>query len=167
VPHPAAARRFLALLSIALAFAACGGDTGPSGSPPRASGHSVGGSSAGTGSTLAGTSWIVVSVNGRSPVPGAVPTFRFDADRVSGSGGCNQFGGSYRADPSTGQFAARELVSTDMGCVQAGVSAFESTFLQALGGTSQAVLDPAGQLILSGPAGGIVLVALEHPAVGG
>lgn len=153
MPHLAAARRFLALLTIALAIAACGGDTAPSGSPPP-----------GTGSPLAGTSWIVVSVNGRSPVPGAVPTVRFDADRVSGSGGCNQFGGSYRANPSTQQFAAGELVSTDMGCLQAGVSAFETTFLQALGGSTQAALDPIGQLVLSGAAGRIVLVRLEHPA---
>jgi heat shock protein HslJ len=108
-----------------------------------------------------------VSVDGRSPLVGAVPTATFDAERVGGTGGCNQYGGPYRFDPATGRIQFRELVSTDMGCVQAGVTTFESVFLQALGGSTQAAIDPSGRLILSGPVSRIVLVHLEHPAVSG
>ena len=148
------------LLTVALvgilagSLVACAAEVGPSGSPPG-----------GAISGLAGTSWIVVSVDGRSPVAGAVPTATFDAVRVSGTGGCNQYGGPYRLDPSTGQLGVGELVSTDMGCLGAGVSAFETTYLRALGGATQAKLDPLGQLVLSGATGRIVLVRLEHPAV--
>jgi hypothetical protein len=51
-----------------------------------------------------------------------------------------------------------------MGCLQVGVSTFESAFLVALSSARQASLDPAsGQLHLDGPSGRIVLVPLEHP----
>ena len=160
VPHVVAAGRLLVLVTILASIGGCSGDAAPSASgtgPPPG----------GAVPTLAGTSWIVVSVAGRSPIAGAVPTVTFDAERVNGTGGCNQYGGSYRVDLSTGQLAVRELVSTDMGCLQAGVSAFETTFLQALGSASQVALDPTGQLTLTGPAGRIVLVHLEHPASSG
>lgn len=114
--------------------------------------------------SLANTSWIVASVNGRVPIAGAVPTISFTADAVTGSGGCNHIGGRYQVDSATGQFATRDVASTAMGCLQPGVSDFESLFLQALGGSSQAAIDADAQLILSGPASRIVLVALIHPA---
>ena len=159
MPHLSAAVRLLALLTILATVGACSADATPSGPGSGPSG--------GTPSTLAGTSWIVVSVGGRTPMAGAVPTVTFEADRVGGTGGCNQYGGPYRFDPATGRFEVRELVSTDMGCLQAGVSAFEGLFLKVLGAASQASLDPAGQLILDGPAGRIVLFHLEHPAASG
>jgi heat shock protein HslJ len=159
VPHLTAAVRLFALLVIVATVGACSGDATPSGSGTGPSGGAV--------PPLAGTSWIVVSVDGRTPVAGAVPVVTFDADRVGGTGGCNQFGGPYRLDPATGQLEVRELVSTEMGCLQAGVSAFEGVFLKALGGVRQASIDPTGQLVLDGPAGRIVLVHLEHPAASG
>jgi heat shock protein HslJ len=149
--------RILVLVTLLGAIGACAADAPASGSAPPG----------GTTPALVGTSWIVVSVNRRAPIPGAVPTVTFDGDRVSGSGGCNQFGGSYRADTSTGQLLVHDLVATSVGCLQAGVSGFEDVFIQALGGASQVALDPTGELVLSGPAGRIVLVTLEHPAVGG
>jgi heat shock protein HslJ len=156
--HPPAARlrAVVAALLFATFVASCGGEPDPSGSPP-----------AGTLTTLAGTSWAVVSVNDRAPIAGHVPTVAFEAERISGSGGCNQFGGQYRAEPATGQFATRELVSTDMGCAQAGVTTFESTFLQALGAATQVALDPAGRLVLSSPIGRLILVTIDHPGVEG
>src|SRR5258706_586329 len=93
VPHRIAAR-VLALLALLAMVGACSGDATPSG-PGTGTGPPDGAIS-----TLAGTSWIVVSVGGRPPVPGAVPTVRFEADRVGGTGGCNQYGGPYRFDPA-------------------------------------------------------------------
>ena len=159
MPHLIAAR-LLVLLTILATLGACSGDAAPSGpgtgSPPG-----------GAVATLAGTQWIVVSVNGQKPIAGAVPTVRFEADRISGTGGCNQFSGPYQVDLATGQFAVRDLMSTEIACLGAGASAFESLFFQTLGRTNQVALDPTGQLILTGPAGRIVLVTLEHPAASG
>jgi heat shock protein HslJ len=150
--HPVRARAALLVgLALALALAGCG-EAGSSGSPPN-----------GAGTTLAGTSWIVLSVAGRPPIAGAVPTISFTADTVGGSGGCNHIGGRYQHDAATGRLAVRDLGGTAMGCLQAGVVDFESAFLQALGSATQARLDANGQLIVDGPAGRIVLVTLEHP----
>jgi len=145
-------RRLVAFAAIALVVMGCDAGSAPSPSLP-----------AGAAPALAGTSWIVKSVDGRAPVPGSVPIATFDAGRVSGTGGCNQYGGPYRLDPATGQLAIRELVSTDMGCLKAGVSAFETVFLRALGGANHATTGPDGELILDGTAGRLLLVPLEHP----
>jgi heat shock protein HslJ len=143
--------RTLAAAALILAAAGCA-DPGPSPSP-----SSVG------PAALAGTSWIVKAVNGRAPVAGAVPTVAFDADAVTGSGGCNHIGGRYRYDRATGAFAVRELGGTAMGCLQPGVTEFETAFLQVLGNAGQAGIGPDGELILDGPAGRVLLVPLIHP----
>jgi heat shock protein HslJ len=155
VPARPVRARLVGLLAIVFALAACGGDD-----PPPSSGP-------GSGTTFANTSWIVLLVNDRAPVAGAVPTITFSADSITGTGGCNHLGGHYRFDPSTGQIAVRELGSTAMGCLQAGVSDYETLFLQALGTASEATIDAKGQLNLRGPGGRILLVALEHPGLGG
>ena len=149
--------RLALLVAIVIAIGGCSDAVGPSASPPP-----------GAISTLAGTSWIVVSVNGHSPLAGAAsPTLAFDAGTIKGFFGCNQGGGRYRLDYATGQFEVRDLAETAMGCRQPGVTEFESVLVQVLGGATQATLDPTGQLILSGPGGRIVLVTLEHPAQAG
>lgn len=158
MPHVVVIRlaRLVVLIAIVAAIGGCSDAVGPSASPPP-----------GAVSTLAGTSWIVVSVNGRSPIAGAVPTLAFDAGTIKGFFGCNQGGGRYRLDGATGRFEVQDLAETAMGCLQPGVTAFEAVLVQVLGGATQATLDPTGQLILSGPGGRIVLVTLEHPAVSG
>ena len=113
--------------------------------------------------SLTGSSWTVATVNGRPPIPGAVPTLAFDSGNVKGFGGCNHIGGRYQLDVSTGRFAAIELGGTAMGCVPAGILDFESAFMTALGRANQASVDPAGQLNLTGPATRIVLVAVGQP----
>jgi heat shock protein HslJ len=160
VPHHVVARlvrlaRLVLLVAIVVAIGGCSDEVGPSASPPP-----------GGISTLTGTSWIVVSVNGRSPIAGAVPTLAFDAGQIKGFFGCNQGGGRYRLDGATGRFDVQDLAETAMGCLQPGVTEFESVLVQVLGGATQVTLDPTGQLILSGPGGRIILVTLEHPALG-
>ncbi len=144
-----------AVLAIAFALGGCGGD--PSSDAPGASSAAVPG-------TLAGTAWIVVSVNGSAPIAGAVPTISFNADRVNGFFGCNQGGGTYEQDRPNGRILIRELATTLIGCLQPGVGTFEAILVTALGGATRAGLDANGELILSGPGGRIVLVALQHPA---
>jgi heat shock protein HslJ len=137
--------------ALAAALVGCDAGVSPSGAPPDA------------GTTLAGTSWIVKTVAGRAPVPGAVPTIQFGASTVTGSGGCNHIGGTYQHDAATGQLVVRDLGGTAMGCLQAGVGDFEAAFLQALGAATQARVDGSPQLTLDGPAGRVVLVPLIHP----
>ena len=142
---------------LAVALSACGGDPDPSGSSSGSGGPTA----------LDGTSWIVASVAGRTPVPGAVPTLEFKADQVTGTGGCNDFGGRYQIDPATGRFATIEVASTLIGCVQPGIGEYESALLGALGAATRAGIDATGQLILDGPGGRIVLARFQPPAVGG
>ncbi len=41
--------------------------------------------------SLEGSAWVLASLPGRSPVPGATPTARFETGRVAGSDGCNRY----------------------------------------------------------------------------
>jgi putative lipoprotein len=148
VPSRRIRSRIALLLGLVLAVAACAAEapapSAPDGAKP---------------STLEGSSWLVVAVNGRTPVVGTKPALAFEAGgKIQGSGGCNGLGGSFAFDPATGRFAVAELGMTLMGCQQAGVSDFETVFLQALGAASQASLDDTGRLLLGLPGGEIVLV---------
>ncbi len=145
--------RLILLVAILLTVAACGGESEPSGAPPD-----------GVPATLTDTAWIVRSVAGRAPIPGAVPTISFSATQLAGTGGCNHLGGRYQYEASSGRIAFRELGMTAMGCLQAGVSDFETVFVQALGSATDVRVDAIDQLLLGGPAGQIILVRLEHPA---
>jgi heat shock protein HslJ len=105
--------------------------------------------------TLAGTAWRAVSVAGRSPVAGREPTIAFEADRVSGSGGCNQFGGSYSY--VDGVLAFGDLSMTLMGCSEP-IGSIEAAFMATLGALKAASIDEAGRFVLDGPGGQVLLV---------
>ena len=139
-------RSFAALVVVALLAVACGPPVAPS-----ATGQE------GLPAGLAGTAWKVVSVGGRVPTVGAEPTATFSADRVTGSGGCNTYGGGYQYDPSSGRIQMHDLGATLMACVEAARNDFETAFFQALGTANLAAVDAQGRLTLSGPGGMIVL----------
>lgn len=84
-----------------------------------------------TPGSLAGGSWAVVSVDGRSAVPGREPTVAFTASRVEGSTGCNSYGGDYTYDVDTGTLTFGPVASTLILC-EGPVGAFEGAFGQAL-----------------------------------
>ena len=151
--HSLRVARLIASLAIVLVAAGC-----------TSAAPSPGGTPDGSVGPLAGTSWIVVTVNGRSPLAGAVPTLSFTGERIQAFFGCNQGGGSYRLDPSTGAFAVSDLSETAMGCLQPGVMEFETALVQTLGSASRASVDSTGRLLLAGPGGAIAAVPLEHPA---
>ena len=133
---------FVAILIVALG----GCSTEPSPSESNPVGHPM---------TLAGTAWRVVSVAGRAPDPVARPTAVFGADQVTGSGGCNGFGGHYQYDPATGRIEMRELGMTLVGC-DGPRSDFENAFFQALNQANLVMVDAQGLMALSGPGGVIV-----------
>jgi heat shock protein HslJ len=119
-------------------------------------------------STLAGTNWGVVSVAGRPSVPASSPVIGFAADHAQGTGGCNQFGGSYTYDPTTGTLVFGELMMTDMGCI-GPQGDFETVFFAALQGPLQVTqtADGSGGLVIDGPKGKIVLAPAARDSSGG
>jgi heat shock protein HslJ len=117
--------------------------------------------------TLVGTSWRVVNVAGRAPVAAARPTAMFTADRVTGSGGCNTYGGRYRYDPATGRIEFGEMGMTAMACLEAPRNDFETAYVQTLAQANLVTVDAQGVLTLSGPGGVIVLELDPQRAVEG
>lgn len=113
--------------------------------------------------TLANTSWQVVAINGVATAPDARPTAVFKIADVTGSAGCNSYGGGYRYDPATGALAFDQLGQTAMLCAEPAKNAVETAFTKALLQVSAASMDPAGRLVLTGPAGEIVLEVAAVP----
>lgn len=107
---------------------------------------SLGGDNANGG--IGGTSWTVVSINGAPTAPDARPTMVFEVDgSLSGSGGCNQYSGSFRTDGD--RITVRDLASTMMAC-EAPLMAREQAFSAALGGATSWSLTEQGSLRLEG-----------------
>ena len=132
----------LAALFVVLAIAACssGGAASPSGP---------------TAPTLVGTSWKAVAVSGQSTVVGNEPTIAFEATKVTGSGGCNGFGGDYTY--TDGKLAFGEMPMTLIGCEEP-ISTLETEFLKVLQGGVTVSVDDGGRLLLGGPGGQALLV---------
>ena len=89
----------------ALALAACAVPPAP---PPRRSPSAIGA----TG--LTGSSWVLESLYGQPPVADTTVTLSFEANRVSGSDGCNRLMGSYTVDGFNITFGP--LAGTMMAC---------------------------------------------------
>ena len=136
-------RRLLALVTfLSIALAACVGD-GPPADP--ANGHPA---------TLAGTSWTITAIGGTATAPPNAPTIAFGASQAQGSGGCNQFGGRYRYDPTTGALRFDEMGMTAMACLEPARNAVETALLQVLGQPFLVVeLASDGHLVVAGGAG--------------
>ena len=80
---------------------------------------------------LAGTGWVMSSLDGQPPVDGTTVTLNFTSTtEVSGHSGCNGFGGSYEADGFHIEFGP--LVGTLIACLDEGVMEQEAAFRTAL-----------------------------------
>lgn len=93
-PAPAAFAALAALL-----VAACSGSAGAD--VPRPS-------------DLDGRSFVATGVTGREIVPGSTIRLGFQDSNVSGTAGCNSFGGAYRIE--SGRLIATEMFMTEMAC---------------------------------------------------
>ncbi len=92
------------------------------------------------GQELAGTAWVLQSLDGNTQVGealgGQAVTISFaDETQVNGSSGCNGYGGSYAADTRDGSLLFSSLVSTLMAC-QEDIMAVEQGFFAALNAAS-------------------------------
>jgi len=90
------------------------------------------------GADPTGTSWVLSSIRDAGgnlmKVPALPPvTLEFrEGESLGGSGGCNQYGGSYERNGS--RITIGQIFSTLMYCEEAGVSERESAYLGLLGG---------------------------------
>lgn len=118
----------LVAVVVSAAVAGCGSDdrAAPAGASSAASSGSTG---------LTGTSWSLATYQ----VPGAGPTVRAaaeatlsfgDGGALSGSTGCNSFGGSYRAGPTSLQLTLGPM--TQKACADPAVTAQETALVRLL-----------------------------------
>jgi heat shock protein HslJ len=82
---------------------------------------------------LDGTSWVLVGYGLAAPLPGTEITAKFEQGQVSGSSGCNTYGGSYEVRGETISFS--DIFMTEMACLEPeGIMEQEQTYLEYLSG---------------------------------
>ena len=113
--------------------------------------------SSGDDDSLAGTSWMLVSYG--SPRATSTPvreaTIKFDdSGTVSGTTGCNSYGGEYEVDDDSVSFGP--IAATEMACLDPpGIMEQESNFLRILSAVTEYELE-GNDLTLTGPGGELV-----------
>ncbi len=104
-------------------------------------------------SPLAGTEWILTTLNGKDVDPAIGSSLGFDEEgNAHGNGGCNRFRGGVTVKGDTLKFG--NLASTMMACEEAK-SQQEFAFHEALGKTATFRID-AGDLVLLDGQGNVV-----------
>lgn len=101
--------------------------------------------------------WRAVTVAGQPVVSGHEPTATFSATEVSGTTGCNSYGGSYATADGVIIFGPMRM--TLMACI-GPIGEVEGRFTAAMAGATAAAIDEQGHLIIDGTAGSIVFVGL-------
>jgi heat shock protein HslJ len=111
----------------------------------------------GSGSTaLRDTAWELESLTGNGLLPDTTITLKFAGDQVSGSAGCNQYGGSYQAGGDS--LSVGDVFATEMGCMEPeGIMEQETAYLTALG-TAATYQITADRLEMFDEAGAQILV---------
>lgn len=102
-----------------------------------------------TGGGLVGTSWSVVSIDGAATLQDGPPTMVFAPDGVSGTTGCNSYGGEFRTDGAAITLSAGAM--TEMAC-DGPRGDQEARFIAALPNIDRWQLREDGFLELSGAA---------------
>lgn len=106
---------------------------------------------------LDGTEWVLVSLNGRSPLPESHLTLQFSEGEVTGNSGCNWYNGAYTVTPQS-NLTIPEIASTTRDCPEIeGVLAQEAAFQEALWTVAGYQLQ-ADQLAISNAEGKTTLV---------
>ena len=83
--------------------------------------------------SLTGTGWVLSGLPGRTLVPGATATIRFEADRAHGTDGCNRYSSKATAAAGAIHFDPK-AASTQMACpqdVMDQASVFQGALLRA------------------------------------
>jgi heat shock protein HslJ len=87
-------------------------------------------------SQLAGQTWILTTYDDIQPIPDHQPTLQFEDGQVSGTTGCNHYGGSYQIKGDAIRFEA--LYNTEMACLEPeGLMEQEESFMKLLGAANR------------------------------
>ncbi|AZA85254.1 heat-shock protein HslJ [Chryseobacterium lactis] len=70
-------------------------------------------------------------------VKGKIPTLNIEGEKITGNAGCNNYFGTAKIDPSTGDFSAGQMGSTKMMCNNIGV---EQNFMDMMGKANKYVI---------------------------
>lgn len=106
---------------------------------------------------LTGEAWVVEDINRGGVIDNSRLTLTFGADgRVSGSGGCNSFSGTYSADGTS--VTLGPLAMTRRACLGEALNAQETRYTAALTGTLNWAILADGALELTGESGTRVLL---------
>ncbi|MBI9045499.1 MAG: META domain-containing protein [Anaerolineaceae bacterium] len=80
---------------------------------------------------LQGKTWVLTSYNDSQPIADRHPTLNFEADQISGTTGCNHYGGTYQIEGDTIRFEG--IFSTEMACLEpTGLMEQERIYLDLL-----------------------------------
>ena len=82
--------------------------------------------------SLANTKWALAD-----NVKGKIPTLNIDGEKINGNGGCNNYFGTAKVDPATGNFSAGQMGSTKMACDNMSV---EQNFMDMVGKANKYVV---------------------------
>jgi heat shock protein HslJ len=105
---------------------------------------------------LAGTSWLLETLNGKPPVSGTAITLTFGAgSRLAGSDGCNQYNAAYTVDGSA--LTVKQPIATTMMACADDVMRQGSAYIEALGKVATYKLN--GQSLSLSDSGGKELAA--------
>lgn len=114
-------------------------------------------SAPGDPAVLQGASWMVEDINRGGVIDNSRLTLTFGTDgRVSGSGGCNSFSGTYSADGSS--VSLGPLAMTRRACLGKALNAQETRYTSALTGKLSWAILADGALELTGEGGKRVLL---------
>ena len=97
------------------------------------------------GDPLDGTSWELYAISKHFPINGSHITIKFEEGQVSGSSGCNSYGGEYQV--SGDKIEIGMLMSTLMACADPAMMEQETMFVQFLGEAQRFELAD-GQLLI-------------------
>ncbi len=129
----------------ALTLAACGGDD-----------------ASGSGDDVSGVVWMLTELDGEAVPDGVAATLQYDGTSISGSTGCNTYGGDATFDDGTVTISS-QIMSTLIAC-EPPIGDVEATFLQTLPNVTEFEVD-ADTLTLSAD-GDAVMVFTESSAAG-
>ena len=92
----------------------------------------IGCGQAGAPTSLEGTSWVLTSLNGSSPIAGSEITLAFQGGQGTGSAGCNSYFGSYTVEGAD-KLTFSAIASTEMACLEPeGLMEQETEYLDTL-----------------------------------
>ena len=117
------------------------------------------------GSSLTGKVWALTSLAGKKPVAGTRISISFTADgKVSGSSGCNSYGGTYTA--AGVRLKISKLASTQMACAPA-IMTQETQYLGALSSTRLYGVRGGTLALRSGIGRSLAVFAVESQTLAG